>query len=204
MPLCKKIFSEQFTLAVWRIEEELAFFADAVTASPLISNKNQQLQWYASRHLINTIKGNATEVVKDNSGKPFLQNEPYSISISHTSQFAAAMLSTQYTVGVDVEALHPKVERVAHKFLHPQEIAEISPAEKIEKLILYWSAKEALYKLYGKGGLEFKTQLVIDPFTLQAKGELSAAITGVPSPLQNLKINYEFFEQHVLTYVTGR
>lgn len=204
MPLCKKIVSEQFTLAVWRIEEALSFFEKVIAAPPDINNNSQRLQWYASRYLVNEINRKATEVIKDDTGKPVLKNEPHSISISHTASFATVMLSPLFTVGVDIEAINPKVERVAHKFLHQQEIERIAPEEKIEKLILYWSAKEALYKLYGKGGLEFKTQLLIEPFELQSRGELTAAITGTATPLQNLKINYEFFEEHVLTYVTGR
>jgi phosphopantetheinyl transferase len=85
--------------------------------------------------------------------------------------------------------------------LRDDEIEAIHPGEKIEKLILYWSAKEALYKLYGKGEIAFTTQLLIEPFTLGLQGELTAAIRGIETPLENLTVHYRFLNDHVLTYV---
>ena len=80
-------------------------------------------------------------------------------------------------------------------------LSQLKPDEKIEKLILYWSAKEALYKLYGKGEIAFTTQLLIEPFNLSLQGELKAAITGIETPIEKLTVHYRFFNDHVLTYV---
>src|ERR1043165_436771 len=111
MPLYKKIFSENYELALWRIEEDLAFFESRFTAHPEIKNDNKKLQWFASRHLVNEIAGKPVEIVKDDQNKPSLKNSDHHLSISHTPVFAAAMLSTQHTVGVDLEMANPKVER---------------------------------------------------------------------------------------------
>ncbi len=203
MPLFKKTSSADFDIALWRNEEDLSFFEQKFASHPEIKNENKKLQWFATRHLVNEMLGEVAEIEKDEAGKPFLNNSSYHLSISHTPVFAAAMLSKVAAVGIDLEMVSPKVERIAHKFLREDEIKSIQADEKIEKLILYWSAKEALYKLYGKGGIEFMTQLLIEPFDLKLSGELKAEIAGIEKPLKNLRVNYEFFEDHVLTYVAG-
>ena len=218
MPFYKKITSPHFEIALWRIEEDLSFFEAKFDAHPDIKNANQRLQWYATRHLANELLGGEVSILKDEHGKPFIENSSQQISLSHTMQFAAVMRSEQFNVGVDLEMVNAKVERIAHKFLREDELNAIANEEKIEKLILYWSAKEALYKLYGKGEIDFTTQLLIEPFQLQTKGELKAEIvvegssagsrggdpTGTNKGIQNLTIHYEFFEGHVLTYVIAR
>ncbi len=204
MPLYKKISFGNFEIALWRNEEDLSFFESKFASHPEIKNENKKLQWFATRHLVNEMRGEFSEIEKDEAGKPFLKNSSQHISISHTPVFAAAMLSNLAPVGIDLEMLNPKVERIAHKFLREDEINAIQADEKIEKLILYWSAKEALYKLHGKGGIEFMTQLLIERFELKLSGILQAEIAGIEQPLINLQVHYEFFEDHVLTYAMAR
>jgi len=203
MPLYKKIVSDNSQIGIWRIEEDLSFFAPQFNSHPDIKNENKKLQWFATRHLLNQMVGEPVEVDKDENGKPHLKNTAYHISISHTAELAAVIINAYAPVGLDLEMVNPKVERIAHKFLRDDEIAAINPNEKIEKLILYFSAKEALYKFYGKGKIEFKTQLLIKPFELKLKGELDGEIIVPEGNLTGLKVNYEFFEDHVLSYITG-
>ncbi|MDB5283989.1 MAG: 4-phosphopantetheinyl transferase superfamily protein [Bacteroidota bacterium] len=202
MPLYKKIFFEHCDIAIWRIEEDMSFFQAKFSNLPEIQNENKRLQWFATRFLANEILGSHAEIVKDESGKPWLKDSAHHISISHSAQFAAVMMSNTKAVGIDLEPVNEKVERIAPKFLRSDEIDAINAAEKTRKLILYWSAKESLYKLYGKGGIEFTTQLLISPFDLQDRGELSAEIKAAEH-LTGLKVQYEFFEGHVLSYVVG-
>lgn len=201
MPLYKKISIGNSEIALWRIEEELSFFESKFEAHPEIKNENKKLQWFATRHLVNEMRGEFSEIVKDEAGKPFLKNTSQHLSLSHTPVFAGTMFSHLTPVGIDLEMVNPKIERIAHKFLREDEINAIALDEKIGKLILYWSAKEALYKLHGKGEIEFTTQLLIEPFELIPSGELKAEIAGIEQPLKNLKLCYEFFEGHVLTWV---
>lgn len=190
-----------YEIGLWKLEEDLSYFEAKFDAHPEIKNDNKKLQWFATRHLINEMRGQPTEIEKDAAGKPILKNSSQHISISHSPVFAAAMLSDKTPVGIDLEMINPKVERIAYKFLRDDEIEAINPNEKIEKLILYWSAKEALYKLHGLGGLAFTTQLLIDPFDLNLSGTLNAQIAGIAHPLKDLQVHYEFFEDHVLTFV---
>lgn len=201
MPLYYSHNGPDYRLAIWRITEDAEFFNQQFLSAE-ITNERKQLQWLATRHLVNELAGHNCEVLKDTYGKPYIKNSSQRISITHTALFAGVILSDKQEVGIDLEMITPKVERIAHKFLYEEELQAIQPDEKIEKLILYWSAKEALYKLHGRRQLEFKSQLLIQPFQLQLKGVLSAAIKASDMNVQDLPLHYEFFEDHVLTYVS--
>lgn len=194
---------EEVKLALWRIEEDTTFFEKLFPPQTDILNEGKRLQWYATRHLVNEVLGKPVEVLKDRNGKPYLPNNTPNISLTHTPQFAGVMLSEAHEVGIDLEPVNPKVERIAPKFLRADEIESINPEEKIERLILYWSAKEAMYKLHGRRQLEFKTQLLIEPFEMANSGKLTARIIADDYPTHPLEINYEFFEGHVLTYTVA-
>lgn len=202
MPLYKKIELPEATIGLWRIEEDIAFFQSKFPPVA-IANESKRLQWYATRNLLNELCGKECEVIKLESGKPVLKDSSHHISISHTAQYAAVIVCEKNQVGVDLELVNPKVERIAHKFLYPEEIAAIRPEQKIEKMILYWSVKEALYKLYGHRNVEFMTQLLVEPFELKTKEVLDATI-NTESVNEKLKVHYEFLDGHVLSYVVGR
>jgi len=202
MPLYKKIIQADSKISIWKIDEDIQFFESKFSAHPEMQNESKKLQWYATRHLANEMLGSNSVIAKETTGKPYLKSGDGYISISHTASFATVMLNKTKNVGVDLEILNPKVERIAQKFLQQHEIDSIHPNEKIEKLILYWSAKEALYKLYGKGDIEFKTQLIIQPFELAQEGILTADILSADASLKNLSVHYSFFDDHVISYVT--
>jgi phosphopantetheinyl transferase len=84
------------------------------------------------------------------------------MSITHTSKYVAAVLHPSEAIGMDMEKPSEKLKRIAYKFLSEAEIAEAD--SDIEKLCIYWSAKEALYKLYGKRKVIFSENLYILPF----------------------------------------
>ena len=203
MPLYKKFEEPGYSIGVWKIEEGLPFFEALFHGHPDIQHDHKRLQWFASRHLANVMLGQPDAIVNDETGKPNFKTSAQNISISHTAGFAAVMLSNKYAVGIDVEAIHPKIERIAHKFMQPEEIAALSPEEKLQKMTLCWSAKESLFKLYGWGGLEFRTQLLIEPFQLQQSGTFKANIETPHLPLRGLTVHYQFFDGHVLSYVAG-
>ena len=205
MPLHSHLKTEQFELAVWHITEQLEDFEQlGITADEDIVNTNKKLQWCASRYLTRMIAGSEVELTHDEFGRPHFSHNLVNISISHSTEFAAIIISQTEHVGIDIEPIHPKVERIAQKFMHEDELAQLHPNTRIEQLILYWSAKEALYKLYGKKQLTFKTQLRVAPFTWAEKGTLIGAVYAEDWQQEELQLSYLVIENHVLTYVLGR
>jgi phosphopantetheinyl transferase len=99
--------------------------------------------------------------------KPFLEGSDCHISISHSHDMLAILVSKEHSTGVDVELIREKVINIKHKFLNEQ---ELSFAENdIEKLTTLWAAKEAIFKAHGKKGVEFATNISIDPFSEEEK-----------------------------------
>jgi phosphopantetheinyl transferase len=199
MPLYKKFEINGATIGIWHITENVGYFEHLFTSFPYIQNDGKRLQWFATRHLANELTGNRTEIVKLETGKPVLLDGTHQISISHSVNFAAVIVHPNKPVGIDIEPVNPKVERIAHKFLQNHELISLPQEHRTDKLILYWSAKETMYKLQGLQGIEFSTQLLIQPFTLAQYGTLDTTIKHADSSIQ-LKVYYEFFENHVFTY----
>lgn len=85
----------------------------------------------------------------EESGKPTLDG--WYVSISHTKGYAAALLSRKHEVGIDIEYTSDRVSRIASRFLRADE----QPQTVAEQLV-YWSAKETMYKLYSEDKLEFQ------------------------------------------------
>jgi 4'-phosphopantetheinyl transferase len=113
-------------------------------------------------------------VLKDEYGRPFLNELPGHISLSHSYPYVAAQIANTRPVGIDLEQPKQKLLRVAGRVLNP---AELSDAGKdVAKTCIYWCAKEALYKIHGKGSLVFSRDLFVQPFQKEMNGVLKGYI----------------------------
>jgi 4'-phosphopantetheinyl transferase len=136
----------------------------------------------------------------DSHGKPYLVNLPYHISLSHSYDYAAVMISKSRPVGIDIEQIKQKVERIAPKFLRPQELNAIDARHKIEQLYVCWCAKEAVYKCYGQKEVSFLDNIALQPFDYAAEGSLSARLHKGEIDL-NYRVDYLQYEDYMLGYV---
>lgn len=64
-------------------------------------------------------------------------------------------------IGVDVESVRPQIDKIKSKFCRPEEMVF---ANTSVKTLLIWSAKEAMYKAYGKKEIDFREQMMVHPF----------------------------------------
>ena len=107
------------------------------------------------------------EILIADTRKPFLHDEKYHFSISHCGNFAAAIASPVNRVGVDVELVSPRLRLISPKFLSDAESDYLRQWQHLDKVHLemttiIWSAKEALFKWYGNGGLDFRKHMVLN------------------------------------------
>lgn len=166
MPLClEKNLENNGFIGIWHIqetEEVLLSYLDKETTAfdylKTITHPHKRLEYLASRALIKQLldekKINYAGVIKDQFGKPFLQDSTYHISISHCQDYAAAIIHTHENIGIDIERMQEKVQKVGHKFLLPTELLQV--AGQIPKLTLYWTMKEAVYKAVGQADIFLK------------------------------------------------
>jgi len=157
---------------------------------PARADALRQTQWLAGRvlahELLHTLLGPAAcaDVLLRNeaSGRPWLQGSPPGsvVSLSHSGEWAAALVNTGGRAGIDIELVRDKARRLAPKFLSAAE-AETLPAPMEEDAAithysLLWSAKETLYKLAAQRGIIFKEQLLLHAIGPVAEGELAATL----------------------------
>jgi phosphopantetheinyl transferase len=135
------------------------------------------------------------------SNKPLLTDESWHFSISHCGDFAAAIISENKSAGIDVELITPKVQLIQHKFLSGHEL-KLLPESNKTFLTLFWSCKEAVYKWYGKGGVDFKSHIVIKNISLNDdQGIVSCGF--MKNNETNLNINFRLVRNLCLAWVTG-
>ena len=99
-------------------------------------------------------------IYKDEHGKPFLKDNPYEISLTHTLEYIGVVFSKKYPVGIDIEKPRPQIMRILKRLFSEKEVEEVN--DDVDKATIYWSAKEALYKLYGKRKVDFKENLFLE------------------------------------------
>lgn len=203
MPICfEQIISETAKIRVWHITEDESFFLEKVTLQKNISHPHKRLQHLAGRyllaHLFPDFPHELIEIA--DTRKPFLPGEMYHFSISHCGNYAAAFVSRNERVGIDIEIITPKVELIKNKFLNEEELQNQSyltlSMPYHHWLTLLWSCKEAIFKWYGEGTVDFREHLHIisvDKETVQVK-----LLKGQP---QHLTIQYKFFDSMVLAWV---
>ena len=163
MPLFYQHNINQTTkLAVWNITEPEDFFLKKVHLQKVINHPHKRLQHLAGRYLLQLLNpGFPLHLIEiADSNKPLLSNEQYHFSISHCGDFAAAIISENTVVGIDVELIRPKIEFIKHKFLSERE-QSLLPVLDTQMLTLLWSCKEAVYKWYGRGGVDFISHIVL-------------------------------------------
>ncbi len=150
-------------LAIWDMVEDENYFLQRLDLYPQERLQYQRLkgrrrkEWLAARYLLHLLSGRKIRGIclKDEYGKPYLENSLYHISISH-SYHKAAVIASPYVVGIDIQYRVPKIVGIAHKFVNQQE-KEMSPySSEIDFYHTIWGAKECLFKAYGRKEVNFK------------------------------------------------
>ncbi len=188
-------------LAVWHITENEYFFLEKVHLQKSIGHPHKKLQHLAGRYLLQLLHPefplHLIEIAESN--KPLLQDQSYHFSISHCGDYAAAIISESESAGIDVELITPKVELIQHKFLSVDEL-KLLPEINSAFLTLCWSCKEAVYKWYGKGGVDFKNHIHLNKF-LNRKEVIECDFLKEEKTF--LQIHYKFFEGMCLAWLIG-
>lgn len=138
------------------------------------------------------------------SGKPFLPESNLDLSFSHSENLTVCQLSSSISCGIDVQHYREKILRVKEKFLHSAELlfAEgLSEKEQVSMLTAMWSAKEVLYKMYGKGFIDYLNTFTIQPF--RQSDPLMTATADFGSGPKEFYLRLFFEESYVLVFHHG-
>lgn len=178
MPLFyQQDINESTRLGVWQITEEELFFSSEVPLQRDITHPHKRLQHLAGRYLLRFLFDDFPyELIRiADTRKPFLADEQYHFSISHSGNYAAAIVSRDKRVGIDVENCKPAVMKVLHKFLNEDEkkfVKEDDTYPPYLRETLLWSVKETIFKWHGNGGVDFSEHILINQFSANGSGTI--------------------------------
>jgi len=152
---------------------------------------------YLAKHLL----GDNCIIAYDDKGKPYLSCDSRHISVTHSHDKLAIIVNEKESTGIDIELIRDKVLKIKHKFLTNEELLEAN--DDVEKLLIYWAAKETLYKIYGLKEVDFIEHLLVKPFTKHKLGSIIGEI-HLPNFKESFELNYQLIEDYVLVYASKK
>ncbi|MCE2675799.1 MAG: 4'-phosphopantetheinyl transferase superfamily protein [Sediminibacterium sp.] len=192
-------------MAIWAIEEPLAFFDSKllgrVEASKAIMHPVKRIQHLAARLLLQELlpEADLNNIQYAANGKPFFVNESVHFSISHCNGYAACVISEVGPVGIDIELIQERIKKVASKFLHHSELEKINTLNEraqLKEMCFIWAAKEAMYKMNEKLGIDFSADLRVEDLVNNTNGIMAGSILTEATAL-DVQLHYELRENFV-------
>ena len=202
-------------VSVWHVTEDEDFFLDRLTLyerelSKLdsFSHPERRLLWLASRYCLKDMLGlDSTqahvESLSMKSGAPFLSDNSFEISFSHSHNYAAAIASHTRAVAIDLEdADKPRNLGVARRFMNEEELEGWSKLGTKELYLAIFSAKESLIKIFGKGtSMRDHIHIRFDNYDGRPNGTLKGTVQKADI-VQHYEVHYHIHSGFVLTYAT--
>jgi 4'-phosphopantetheinyl transferase len=195
-------------LGLWHVQEtaeELQAHLHALRPGheiPVFKSESRTREWLGARLLAYTLleKLSAPPLLlhRKETGMPVCSEAGWHVSLTHSGPWVGALVSCSDQVGIDIELRHEKILRLAPRFLNEPELQAADG--DLEKVLLYWSAKETLYKVYQQKELIFKEQLLVSDFERQPAGFFEGQVL-TDTFHQRYAVHYAVYPDFVLTYV---
>lgn len=189
-------------IGLWHISETADELRSQLKFTPAQTFKVEarMQQWLASRVLLEEMMAefglpHTCQLEKRGDGRPILSDTNLHVSISHAGHYAAVAIS-QEAIGLDIEKIGNRIERIRHKFMNDEDLAGLSNDHDIQWMHTVWSAKEALFKFDERENIDFKDHLHLSKLS---EGLLAAEIRKDNS-LTQVQVPYEFFDGYVMAW----
>ena len=170
--------------------------AQDVASASRFQNEARRMEHLAWRRIVRRELGRGVMIEYNAVGAPYVDSPNTHISVAHTAGVVAVALA-DCPVGVDIESLHRGFERVASRYLSAEE-AQLSSDERWAAMV--WCAKEAMYKLYGRKGVD-----LIDDLRVMGYDASQGRIYGSMRDMADAKIDITLHEEDwivaVATYI---
>ena len=206
MPFLKKIAVPAGTIGIWKLSETSSELTAGLSLSKseqslfdTFKNEKRKKEYLAVRALLKKLVGSDFTITYEKSGRPRLQNHPANISISHSAELVVVFISKK-NIGIDVENIHRKISHITKRFLSPAEIKHVNQTPDKQLMhIIYWSAKEAIFKCTTEENVQFNRHINIKPFDLKEAGNFSAELT-IGEHKSHFELRYFPAENNVVVY----
>jgi len=177
----QKQFEDGSQFALWNITEDPDTLLEILDNDPFVMEQishftsiKRKCEYLAARCALNALLGKKVSIVYLPTGRPTIEGSDMNLSISHTGEWVAVLVHPTKRVGIDIERVTDRLQRVKSKFLSDQELSFIDFQCEKPQLAVMWATKEALYKLIDLEGVEAREHLHIEPFMTYLDGHLTA------------------------------
>ena len=201
----QKDLPEGGRLAIWHVtenQEELQVMLREqipdFSEIPPVHRKGRHAEWHAVRLLI-ALMGYEPHILYNELGKPHFVSKDAHISISHSGKFVSAILDRNKRVGIDIEETGDRIHRVKDKFVGASEASYLKGHMQTEILYVIWGAKECAFKIYGKGAVDFREHLIVQPFKFSTIGDTKVSMHKLDEK-EEYNVNWEYFGNLMLVY----
>lgn len=134
--------------------------ASDVASASRFQNDKRRREHLAWRRVVRNELGRDVVIDYNEVGAPIVDTPNTYISVAHGGDSVAVAIADE-PVGVDIEALDRNYERIMSRYMSPAEEA-LSKMEEWPAVV--WTAKEAIYKLYGKREVDLTQDIRIQTF----------------------------------------
>ncbi len=162
-----------------------------------IGYERRKREFLGVRYVVQSQFGKEERIVYSPNGKPMLEKSGYRISISHSGDLEAVLVHENLEVGIDLQHYTEKILKISSRFMNGEELNHAGGS--VWNALIYWCAKEALFKYYAKGDVDFRENLFIEPFTSGDDGELKGHIFKEDGE-RNIRLRYEKLDDYMLVY----
>ncbi len=147
--------------------------AEDVASASRFQNERRRNEHLAWRRVVRRELGRKISIGYNEVGAPVVDTPNTYISVAHGAGCVAVAISDS-RVGVDIERADRDFGSVNSRYMSTKEVQMCSD-ERWPAMV--WTAKEALYKLYGRRGVELREELVIESYDADNK-QLRARLVG--------------------------
>ena len=119
-------------------------------------------EWLTKKTAAKLLKKPIEEIIilRDEKGKPFIENNLLFFSISHSGDYAAVIFDSQ-PIGLDIEVLRQIDVRLKKRICTDSDLLFLKDGKSAEeenlRLLKIWTAKEGYFKKTGSGITDFKS-----------------------------------------------
>jgi phosphopantetheinyl transferase len=126
----------------------------------ILSLPKRRLERLACRKALSILlNNNHLDIYYTSSGKPFIAN--IFLSFSHCRNYAAAAVSNNHPIGIDIEKISEKFQKIASRYISDKEF-NMNDLSSNEALCQIWCVKEAVYKMLDRNSIDFKQDIVVN------------------------------------------
>ena len=145
--------------------------ASDVASASRFQNDRRRREHLAWRRVVRSELGRNVLIEYNEVGAPVVDTPNTHISVAQGGERVAVAFADE-PVGVDVESLDRNYDRVKSRYMSP---AEEALSEMEEWPAVVWTAKEAIYKLYGQREVDLTEDIRIVAFDAE-RMQLNAAV----------------------------